>query len=32
MKGGSVEEFAKFLERDIARYAELMKSIGGQIE
>ncbi len=32
MKGGSAEEFASFLERDIARYAELMKSIGGQIE
>jgi tripartite-type tricarboxylate transporter receptor subunit TctC len=32
MKGGSAEEFASFLERDIARYAELMKSLGGQIE
>jgi tripartite-type tricarboxylate transporter receptor subunit TctC len=32
MKGGSVEEFASFLDRDIARYAELMKSLGGQIE
>jgi tripartite-type tricarboxylate transporter receptor subunit TctC len=32
MKGGSAEEFASFLERDIARYAELMKSPGGQIE
>ena len=32
MKGGSVEEFAAFLDRDIARYAELMKSLGGQIE
>ena len=32
MKGGSVEEFSSFLERDIARYAELMKSLGGQIE
>jgi tripartite-type tricarboxylate transporter receptor subunit TctC len=32
MKGGSAEEFASFLERDIARYAELMKTLGGQIE
>ena len=32
MKGGSTEQFASFLERDIARYAELMKSLGGQIE
>ncbi len=32
MKGGTVEEFASFLDRDIARYAELMKSLGGQIE
>jgi tripartite-type tricarboxylate transporter receptor subunit TctC len=32
MKGGSVEEFASFLDRDIARYAELMQSLGGQIE
>jgi tripartite-type tricarboxylate transporter receptor subunit TctC len=32
MKGGSAEEFARFLERDIARYAELMTSLGGQIE
>jgi tripartite-type tricarboxylate transporter receptor subunit TctC len=32
MKGGSVEEFESFLDRDIARYAELMKSLGGQIE
>jgi tripartite-type tricarboxylate transporter receptor subunit TctC len=32
MKGGSVEEFARFLDRDIARYAELVKSLGGQIE
>ena len=32
MKGGSVEDFATFLERDMARYAELMKSLGGQIE
>jgi tripartite-type tricarboxylate transporter receptor subunit TctC len=32
MKGGSVDEFASFLTRDIARYAELMKSLGGQIE
>jgi tripartite-type tricarboxylate transporter receptor subunit TctC len=31
MKGGSAEEFASFLDRDIARYAELMKSLGGQI-
>ena len=32
MKGGSAEDFAIFLDRDIARYAELMKSLGGQIE
>jgi tripartite-type tricarboxylate transporter receptor subunit TctC len=32
MKGGSPEEFASFLDADIARYAELMKSLGGQIE
>jgi tripartite-type tricarboxylate transporter receptor subunit TctC len=32
MKGGSAEDFARFLERDIARYAELMQSLGGQIE
>jgi hypothetical protein len=32
MKGGSPEAFASFLARDIARYAELMKSLGGQIE
>ena len=32
MKGGSVDDFASFLDRDIARYAELMKSLGGQIE
>ncbi len=32
MKGGSAEEFSDFLARDIARYAELMKSLGGQIE
>ena len=32
MTGGSAEEFASFLERDIARYAALMTSLGGPIE
>jgi tripartite-type tricarboxylate transporter receptor subunit TctC len=32
MTGGSVEAFAGFLERDIARYAALMTSLGGPIE
>jgi len=32
MTGGSVEAFANFLKDDIARYAALMKSIGGAIE
>jgi tripartite-type tricarboxylate transporter receptor subunit TctC len=32
MTGGSIEEFASFLERDIARYAALMTSLGGPIE
>jgi tripartite-type tricarboxylate transporter receptor subunit TctC len=32
MRGGSAEEFASFLDRDIARYAELMTSLGGPIE
>jgi tripartite-type tricarboxylate transporter receptor subunit TctC len=32
MTGGSVEDFASFLDRDIARYAALMKSLGSPIE
>jgi tripartite-type tricarboxylate transporter receptor subunit TctC len=32
MTGGSVDEFATFLDRDIERYARLMKSLGSPIE
>ncbi|MEA3109173.1 MAG: hypothetical protein QOI88_3778, partial [Gammaproteobacteria bacterium] len=32
MTGGSVEEFASFLDRDIERYAKLMKSLGNPID
>ena len=32
MTGGTVEGFARFLKDDLARYASLMKSLGGAIE
>jgi hypothetical protein len=32
MTGGTVEEFATFIRDDTARYARLMREIGGTIE